>query len=136
MTDVDALTAAMAMARLRALRTALLPLHRALIDSERAQYERVHGRIDHAQRALRLVLDDPWFAWLRPLASLIVAIDGRLAEEAPVQPAEVAGFEDSIRALLQRDPHEAFREPYHRALQRSPEVVVAHGAVSALLADK
>ena len=135
MTDVDALTAALAMAKLRALRTALLPLHRALIETERAQYERVHGRIDNAQQALRLVLEDPWFAWLRPLASFIVAIDGRLAEEAPVQPAEVAHFQDSVRALLQHDPSEAFREPYHRALQRSPEVVVAHGAVSALLAD-
>src|SRR5829696_4759008 len=63
----DLLAFALASARLRAIRVALLPLHKTLVDAERSRYERAHGRIESAQRALRLLIEDPWFAWIQPL---------------------------------------------------------------------
>jgi hypothetical protein len=126
---------ALASARLRALRLRLLPLHKAILDAERERYERLHGRIDSAQRALRLVLYDPWFAWLRPLADAIVQIDERLADlNAPVRADDVDLFVTQVRGLVQGNAAgAAFHEGYRRALQDVPDVVVAHGQLTALL---
>ena len=82
-------------------------------------------------------MDDPWFAWLRPLAGLIVQADERLADDAPVQPADVEAFVTQIRGLLRLDlGGQTFREQYQRLLQEVPDVVVAHGRVLALLEVK
>ena len=128
--------AAMAAARLRAWRTSLLSLHKALIDAERRRYERVHGRIPTAHDALRLVLHDPWFEWLRPMADVIVTIDERLADETPVKPDELAAFRSRVRKLVQLENADGrFGDEYRRALQEIPEVVVTHGHLLGLLAD-
>jgi len=130
----SSVVAALAAARLRALRTALLTLHKSILDAERRRYERAHGRIEGPHEALRLVMHDPWFAWLRPLANLIVAADERLADEAPVTPADVERVGEHVRGLLQLElGGDGFRTEYQRTLQETPEVVIAHGKVLALL---
>jgi hypothetical protein len=135
-TTAAAVAAALGAARLRALRTSLLPLHKALLDAERARYEQVHGRVESPQEALRLAMSDPWFAWLAPLAALIVQVDERLADDAPVQAVEVAALRGRAVSLLRQPlPGDAFSEQYQRALQESPDVVVAHGRLAALLRD-
>lgn len=127
---------ALAAARIRALRLALLDLHKAVLDTERQRYERVHGRVESPQEALRLALEDPAFQWLHPLAELIVQMDQRLADDSGVGVAEANGFIDRVRGLLQGEQSPAdFRAEYHRALQDSPEVVVAHGRVASLFSE-
>src|SRR6266852_2311233 len=70
--------------RLTGLRNGLLSLHKTLLDSERASYERDVARIASTNELLRLVLYDPWFAWLHELSELVVLIDETLdAKEAP-----------------------------------------------------
>ena len=133
---MSALTHALAMAHLRALRLVLLDLHKALLDAERRRYERAHGRIESPQRALRLALEDPWFRWLAPLASIVLQIDERLADEAPVAPAEVNVFVERVQSLLMREGGDpVFKPEYHRSLQETPEVVVAHGRVVRLITE-
>jgi hypothetical protein len=61
--------------RLVALRDALLELHKTLVDSERVEYEKTMGPISSANEFLRLLSNDPWFAWLVPLTRLLVTID-------------------------------------------------------------
>ena len=75
------------------LRHALLRLHKTLLDWERVAYERVHGRISGHQ-LLQATLNDPQFAWLRPLSELIVRIDETLENELP----DAAGETDTILA--------------------------------------
>ena len=126
--------AALAAAKLRAMRTALLALHKAALDAERERYERAHCRIASPHEALRLAIDDPWFAWLRPLANLIVAADERLADDAPVTPGDVERLSTHIRGLLQLSlGGDGFRTEYQRTLQETPDVVIAHGKVMAVL---
>src|SRR5262252_5609985 len=50
-------------------RTALLSLHRALVDAERRAYEKTHGRIADGE-FLQALTRDPSLAWLAPLTSL------------------------------------------------------------------
>ena len=132
----DATTAAIAAARLRAIRTHLLPLHRAVLDYERGQFEMIHGSMGGPHEVLRIVMQHEWFAWLRPLSALIVQVDERLAGDTPVLPADVLAFRNETRSLLQSDRGGVqFQDRYQRALQASPEVVIAHGKLIAALAD-
>jgi hypothetical protein len=111
---------------------ALLRLHKALLDDERVSYERVHGRIPSNGAFLQLVLGDAWFAWLRPLSQLMAKLD-EFGEESS-DGLDTAPLVASIRTLLTpTEEGEGFGRQYHDALQRGPDVMLAHAAVRALL---
>jgi len=127
---------AIAAARLRAMRMALLALHKALLDYERLRYERTHGRIDTAGQALHLVMNDPWFAWLRPMSALVVQADETLDNDHGVSASDVAAFGAQIRDLLQGPGGGPdFQPAFQRVLQEAPEAVVAQGRLTAALAQ-
>ena len=130
----DDLTAAMAVARLRALRTVVLALHKAALDAERGRYEQEHGPIGGPQQVLRLVMDDPFFAWLRPLSDFVIQADIRLSDKKVLLPSDVDRFASHLRSMVQsRSETDRFAVEYRRTLQDVPEVVVLHGKVMALL---
>jgi hypothetical protein len=105
------------------LRRRLLELHKALVDAERAGYERGRGRMTDGE-FLKALIDDPFFAWLGPLTALIVRLDEL---ETPGVPPE---FEEEVKRLLKPDDlGSAFQRRYHEILQKSPAALVAHGAV-------
>jgi hypothetical protein len=112
---------------LRETRLALLHLHKTLLDDEREAYERVHDRIENSYEVLRLVMHDPWFAWLHDLSELIVKIDETLDAEEPPAEADVDGVMRQARELTTPDENGGeFQQKYFRALQRSPDAVLAH----------
>ena len=74
--------------RLIEMRNGLLKLHKTLLDSERAVYERDVARISSTGQYLNLVLDDPWFAWLHELSQFIVLVDETLDFEDPATEAD------------------------------------------------
>lgn len=117
------------------LRKALLHLHKTLLDWERSAYERVHGRAS-ASELLKAIVEDPQFAWLRPISELIVRIDTTVdMEEGDGEPrAEVDALIARARAVVA--PNEAgtpFEKRYHAALQEHPDAVFAHRAVTTIL---
>ena len=115
------------------LSRALLRLHKALLDGERVTYERVHGRIQSNGAFFQLVLGDAWFAWLRPLSHMIAQLD-ELAEGEAAEEAEIAALIASVRALLTpSEEGDGFGRHYYDALQREPDVVLAHASVRVLL---
>jgi hypothetical protein len=127
---------ALAAARLRALRMALLTLHKTLLDHERLRYERTHGRIESAGQVLHLVMNDPWFAWLRPMSALVVQADEKLDDDGGVSASDVAAFGAQIRDLLQgAGGGPDFLPAFQRVLQEAPEAVMAQGQLTAALAQ-
>lgn len=113
--------------RLRETRLALLHLHKTLLDDEREAYERVHDRIENSYEVLRLVMHDPWFAWLHDLSELIVKIDELLDAKEPQSEADVEAVLRQARELTTPDENAGeFQQKYFRALQRSPDAVLAH----------
>jgi hypothetical protein len=113
--------------RLIELRNGLLQLHKCLLDSERAAYERDVERITSTGQYLGLVLDDPWFAWLRELSQFIVLVDETLDLEEPATPADADRLVDRARELASPSEHgTGFPRRYFEAMQRDPAVVLAH----------
>ena len=115
------------------VRRALLKLHKALLDDERVEFERVRGRIESSGEFLQLVLNDQWFAYLRPLSSLVVQIDELLDAEEATQ-ADADALFAQARAMLRPDADATvgLGERYRAALQRAPDVVMAHADVAKL----
>lgn len=121
-------------AHLDNLSRSLLRLHKALLDSERVSYERVHGRIPSNGAFLQLVLGDAWFAWLRPLSQLMARFDELCEEDEDSSQPRIAELMASARTLLTpSEAGEGFPRHYYDALQREPDVVLAHAATRALL---
>jgi len=113
--------------RLSQLRNGLLRLHKSLLDSERALYEREVERITTTGQYLGLVLNDPWFAWLRELSQFIVMIDETLDLEEPETPLDAGRLIAEARNLLSpAESAEGFAGKYYHIMQRDPNAVLAH----------
>jgi hypothetical protein len=113
--------------RLTGLRNGLLRLHKSLMDSERALYEREVARITSTGQYLGLVMNDPWFAWLRELSQFIVMIDETLDLEEPAGPSEAARLIAAARSLLApEEGASGFAGKYYEIMQRDPAAVLAH----------
>jgi len=116
--------------RLSGLRNALLVLHKALVDSERVSYEQTVGTIPSPNHFLQLLTSDPWFAWLHPLSQLIVAMDEALDAEEPLTLAKADALAQQSKLLLVASKNgKEFSGHYFEAMQRDPDVVLAHAEV-------
>src|SRR5216110_1638806 len=96
-------------AALRELSKALLPLHRALIEAARDDYAFAYGKSVGPAQLLQLVTDDPFFAWLKPMAARVEQLFGNGGDAA-------------------------FSEHYVPLLQRDVDVAIAHAAIRRALA--
>lgn len=121
--------------RLMGVRLALLRLHKALLDSERLEYEQIHGRIRSTGEFFQLVLEDEWFSWLRPMSQFIVQIDEALSDKEPIALENAKELLVQARALLQPSQQGTVGEQkYDRAIQRDPDIAFMHAELSNLLA--
>ena len=118
---------------LRDVRGGLVRLHKVLLDWERAGYERIHGR-QTSSDLLKALLDDPQFAWLRPMSQLIVRIDELLSEKTPPMRNDVETVVSQVRSLT--SPNEvgtSYERRYDMALQDHPDAVFAHRDLTGLI---
>jgi hypothetical protein len=119
--------------QLASLRNRLLRLHKTLLDSERAAYERAYGRVESSGEWLQIVLGHEHFSWLRPFSGLIVRIDEWLAaKERPAEEESELWREiERLTTLSASTEERALR--YRRAIDRSADAAVAHAAVHEIL---
>ena len=119
--------------RLEKVRLALLALHKALVDSERVGYEQTVGAIQSPNHFLQLLMKDPWFVWLQPLSQLIVSMDEALdAKEPPADSIVQALLKEAWILLTPSESGVGFSHHYFDALQRDPNVILAHAEVTKL----
>jgi|SRR5262245_30878907 hypothetical protein len=112
-------------------RDTLLRLHKVLLDSERAVYEKEVGPIHSPNHFFQLLTNDPWFAWLRPISQLIVAIDETIDGDEELTTASVDSLmSQSVFLLIPAESGSDFGTRYVAALQRDPRVVLAHAQVA------
>jgi len=119
--------------RLRELRRALLHLHKALLDDERAWYEQAHGLVSSGE-LLQLVIGHEQFAWLHAVSELIVRIDELLDAEEPATANDAKALIIQARALARPNATGTeFERKYYAAIQREPAVALAHRDVTKIL---
>ena len=120
---------------LNELRHGLLALHKTLLDRQRLWYEREHGRLEGGGQMLQLLAYDPAFAWLRVLSAFIVQIDERLEDKD--QPLTAHGakalFDEARGVIVGKEGGDEYQTAYNRALQESPDAVIAQSRVARLL---
>jgi hypothetical protein len=114
-------------AALREVSRLLIPLHRALIDAVKDDYAFAYGRVDQPTHLLGLLNEDPFFAWLKPITTLIVDIDEMARRD--FEPADVAGIADRVEAMFGSSPNPEFAKKYIPILQRNVDVAMGHAAL-------
>jgi hypothetical protein len=126
-----------ALAHLREIRSSLLTLHKALLDSEQEAYERVNGPVKSKGELFQLVVSDEWFSWLRPISQFIVRIDESLASKEPITLDQANELIAQTRALL--NVAESGTEPeerYYQAIQRDSDIAFMHAQMLNLLKQR
>jgi len=117
------------------VRRGLLRLHKGLIDSERAEWERGRGPVTNAE-LLQALIEDPFFAWLRPYSGLIVDIDEALSGDEAVTEEQGQAFVRQARALIAVDEgDEPTVNRYDLVCRRDPNVLLLHVEMNSRLND-
>jgi hypothetical protein len=109
----------------------LMPLHRALIDAASAEYSANVAPVSGPTHLLRLLQEDPFFEWLRPLTSIIVDLD--TMSRTDFERADI----DAIAARLERHfgntADADFTARYVPLIQRDIDVAVGHANIRKIL---
>src|SRR5450432_4498451 len=121
--------------KLVALRLKLLQLHKTLLDMERREYERAHGKVNTGE-LFRLVIDHEQFAWLHNISEFVVRVDETLAGEIPVTEQETRSAMLLARKMFfPSESGDRFQKRYFDAIQQDP-AVVEHGELAKLFANE
>ena len=120
--------------RLDEVTQALRPLHKALVDIVRDDYEKRHGRrLGGPVELFQLLTQDPFFLWLHPMSALMAEIDELYDQKEPIGPDAVAAVRSTLESLIadrgQEPSPDSFVSRYLEILQNEPEVVMAHARV-------
>jgi hypothetical protein len=106
------------------------------LDSEKAAYENDVARITSTGQYLNLVLNDPWFAWLRDLSQFVVLIDETLDFKEPATPEETDRLIARARELLSpSETGNGFSRRYYEVMQRDAGAVLAHRDMMRVFAE-
>jgi len=114
------------------IRKPLLVLHKAILDHERALYEKEFGPVTPAA-FLQVLINGSGFRWLTPLSTVIANIDEILDDIEATSADRIAAVE-SVTGLFSEDlPNNHFLPRYRQILQGSPEILHAHGQIAPIL---
>ncbi len=114
-------------AKLKGLSKAMLRLHKTMLDRAKVDYEAKNGKIASIGQYFQLVVDDPYFAWLRKLSSLIALLDEAVTVRRPATESEAKGLENEAKLLLNfQDGDESFNENFQTALLNDADSVLLY----------
>jgi hypothetical protein len=117
---------------LNEIRKPLLSLHKAILDHERASYEREFGPVTPAT-FLQVLLNGSGFRWIGPLSTVIASVDETL-DDPQAGAAERTTAVDAVRMLFEHDDASSvFLPRYRPLLQDSAAILHEHGRVAACL---
>ena len=112
--------------KLKSLSSAFLRLHKTLLEGAKADYEALNGKINGANHYLQLVIDDPHFAWLRKLSSMIALLDEAVSRLRPASETDAQALLDEAKILLDiKDGDETFNDKFQAAQQNNPDAVLS-----------
>ena len=114
-------------ASLREISRLLLPLHRSLIEAARADFALAYSEVQKPSHLLHLLNEHPFFAWLKPMTSLIVDIDEM--SRVDFEPQQFEEIVRRVEALVGNGAGSDFAGHYLPMLQRDVDMAIAHAAL-------
>ena len=111
------------------LASALRGLHRTLMERARRDYEQERGVELGAGQLLGLLVNDPYFAWLRALSEVMVEVD-MIAEGEDAVKAEAAGtvrgvVENLLAVAKPGDTTSPFSDRFWPYVREDPHIAMA-----------
>ncbi|CAB3799494.1 hypothetical protein [Paraburkholderia fynbosensis] len=114
------------------IRRPLLSLHKAILDHERAAYEKEFGPVTPAA-FLQVLINGSGFRWLTPLSTVIASVD-EILDDKEADAADRLAAAEAVTGLFSPDqPNNQFLPRYLPLLQADPAILHHHGQVSQLL---
>lgn len=114
------------------IRRPLLALHKAILDHERAVYEKEFGPVTPAA-FLQVLINGSGFRWLTPLSTVIANVD-EILDDKEADATDRTAAAEAVTGLFSPDqPNNAFLPRYLPLLQADPAILHQHGQVSQLL---
>lgn len=114
------------------VRRPLLTLHKAILDHERAAYERESGPVTPAA-FLQALINGTAFRWLGALSTVIANVDESLDAKDATGDDRIAAAEGVLTLFDTDAPKTDFLVRYQALLQTSPEVLHLHAQLVPLL---
>jgi hypothetical protein len=114
------------------VRLPLLTLHKAILDHERASYEREAGPVTPAA-FLQVLINGTAFRWLMPLSTVIANVDEALDAKNATADDRIGAAEGVLALFDGGMPKTAFLERYQALLQASPDVLHLHAQLVPIL---
>ena len=108
------------------VRDGLLRLHKILLDDAKRHYERLNGPIASPYALLDLVVNDPFFRWLRMLSQLIVTIDEGMEAKPPIITETAFAL---VRSRLVETDESEDRKKMTDALSRLPDAQAEYDVI-------
>src|SRR5271155_307406 len=101
------------------IRRPLLALHKAILDHERASYEKEFGPVTPAA-FLQVLINGSGFRWITPLSTVIANVDETLDDKKATE-ADRVGAAEAVTTLFSSGlPENVFLQRYQPLLQASP----------------
>ncbi|WOD16069.1 hypothetical protein [Paraburkholderia kirstenboschensis] len=114
------------------IRKPLLALHKAILDHERASYEKEFGPVTPAA-FLQVLINGTGFRWLTPLSTIIANVD-EILDDNEADAADRFAAAEAVTGLFSPDqPNNIFLPRYLPLLHADPAILHLHGQVSQLL---
>jgi hypothetical protein len=116
---------------LATLRNQLLSLHKLLMNTERAGYEKEGNVIESPMHFLQLLTEHERFVWLRQLSQLVVKMDEAMEEKPPITKERADALVGEARHLLtgSEEPG-SFAARYAKVKEGEAAVAAAHAQIS------
>jgi len=116
------------------LRNLLLAQHKLLLHRARAEYEKTNGPIAGTGAFLSLALEDPHFAWLRDISTMVIEIDEVLSRRSKAEQPAADKITMQAREMMRpREQGSDFQVRYYNAVQDSPDIVILQCRIEQLL---
>ncbi len=113
------------------LRNQLLSLHKLLMNTERAAYEKEGNVIQSPMQFLQLLMEHERFAWLRQLSQCVVMMDEAMEEKPPITKERLDALVGEARHLLMgSDEPGSFSLRYAKVREHEATVAAAHAEIS------
>lgn len=112
---------------LKSLSKGMLQLHKRLLDQAKEDYEARNGKITSVNVYFQLVIDDPHFAWLRKLSSLIALIDEAVSLRRSASEDEAVALVSEAEDILNfRDRDQEFNDRFQSSLTLNRDAVLVY----------